>query len=408
MRIGIVHPALSPQGGAERTVLQLARALSARGHEITCFTTAVPEPIADGVRSVLLPRRPAWIGERLHSRWVGARIRRQLPELDLLLPHNAPAPWWALDALGSSGSAPPILWYCQEPNRRAYFSLTEAWTSQRVAALPASLPRREVILARARDGRATEQMLRRRISRRIDRRLLPRLDAVATNSGYSAGLIERIHGLRAEVIPPGLVGPLGPPLPSALRSGLVCVTSRHPWKNAFAYVGVLAALRRLSGRSDIPLHVIGPVDAEALRAEARGLGVADQLVLCGAVSEAEKQAQLGAARLCVSLPLGEPFGLVPVEAMALGTPVVASDFGGPAEVVEPGVTGMLADPLDPDSAARRVLELYDDEARWQRMSANARTCVARIYTLERFAAQVESLAQRVLGSPQSRPGDRGS
>ncbi len=401
MRIGIVHPALSPLGGAERTVLLLARALSARGHEITCFSTAVPEPSADGTRSVLLPRRPAWMGERLHSRWLGARIRRQLPELDLLLPHNAPAPWWALDALGSSGSAPPILWYCQEPNRRAYFSVSEAWASQRVGALPASLPRHAAILARVREGRASEHTLRRRLSRRIDRRLLPRLDAVATNSRYTAKLIERIHGLQAEVIPPGLIESLEPAPPSSGRSGLVCVTSRHPWKNAFAYLGVLAALRRISGRRDISLSVIGPVDADALRAEARLQGVLEQLQLCGAVTEPEKQAQLGGARLCLSLPLGEPFGLVPVEAMALGTPVIASDFGGPADVVEPEVTGLLADPLDPEAAARCVLELYDDELRWQRMSLRARARVEQLYTLDRFAAQVETLARQLLESHRS-------
>ena len=401
MRIGLLHPALAPLGGAERALLALAQALAERGHEVSCFTTRLPDAAPAGVRWIELPQRPDWLGERAHSRWLGARIAARLPELDLLLPHNPPAAWWAVDAQRCARRRVPVLWYCEEPDRLAWFSITDAWLVARSASLPEALPRRDLLRQRVADGAAAERSRRRRRRRQLDRSLVPRIDAIAANSRHTAGLVARIYAREAAVIPPGLAGPLAPPAPIPARGGLVCVAQRHAWKNPFAYLGVVAALAR-GGRRDLRLDLVGDVDAEALRAEAARLGIAQQIALLGPLSEPDKLARLGAARLCLSLPLCEPFGLVPVEAMAQGTPVVASQHGGPAEVVAPGETGLLVDPLDPAAAARAVLELYGDLPRLQRMSASAQERVRRLYRLELFAERIEGLALALLREARDR------
>jgi glycosyltransferase involved in cell wall biosynthesis len=56
----------------------------------------------------------------------------------------------------------------------------------------------------------------------------------------------------------------------------------------------------------------------------------------------------------------EPFGMVVIEAMAAGVPVVASPLGGPAEIIEDGVSGLLADPCDSQALTSAVLRLMDD------------------------------------------------
>jgi glycosyltransferase involved in cell wall biosynthesis len=83
----------------------------------------------------------------------------------------------------------------------------------------------------------------------------------------------------------------------------------------------------------------------------------------------------------------EPFGTVLAEAMAVGTPVVATRVGGLAEVVDDGITGRLVAPGDPGALAAAVLEVLRDR---DRMGAAARER-ARRFDRERYTERVERL-----------------
>jgi glycosyltransferase involved in cell wall biosynthesis len=94
----------------------------------------------------------------------------------------------------------------------------------------------------------------------------------------------------------------------------------------------------------------------------------------------------------------EPFGTVLAEAMAVGTPVVATRVGGLAEVVEDGVTGRLVDPGRPDQLAAAVLEVL---GRREAMGAAARRS-ARRFDADAYAARVERLIAPASRSPVAR------
>ena len=83
----------------------------------------------------------------------------------------------------------------------------------------------------------------------------------------------------------------------------------------------------------------------------------------------------------------EPFGTVLSEAMAVGTPVVATRVGGLAEVVDDGVTGLLVEPGEPDALAAAVLEVL---GRRDAMSAAARQAAQR-FGADAYADRVEAL-----------------
>jgi glycosyltransferase involved in cell wall biosynthesis len=89
----------------------------------------------------------------------------------------------------------------------------------------------------------------------------------------------------------------------------------------------------------------------------------------------------------VAPSLQEPFGTVLSEAMAVGTPVVATRVGGLAEVVDDGVTGLLVEPGEPDALAAAVLEVL---GRRDAMSAAARES-ARRFGADAYADRVEAL-----------------
>ncbi len=86
----------------------------------------------------------------------------------------------------------------------------------------------------------------------------------------------------------------------------------------------------------------------------------------------------------------EPFGMVIIEAMVEGTPVVAANFGGPAEIIDDGVSGILVEPRDAAALSGAVLGLLEKPERAERIVAEARRRVE-----ERFseAAAMKSLTQ---------------
>jgi glycosyltransferase involved in cell wall biosynthesis len=96
----------------------------------------------------------------------------------------------------------------------------------------------------------------------------------------------------------------------------------------------------------------------------RAAGVADRFVLAG--SREDVPAVMASLDLLVHLPTDEAFGLVLVEAMAAGVPVVATKVGGCTEVVRDGVDGLLVPPQDEDllcAALQTLLDPKEGEAR---------------------------------------------
>ncbi|KNB54072.1 glycosyltransferase [Streptomyces caatingaensis] len=168
--------------------------------------------------------------------------------------------------------------------------------------------------------------------------------------------------------------------------------------------GVDLALRVLRRIPDAELVVAGgpPADGLALDPEARRLltlarrlRIADRTVLLGAVPHEDMPALIRSADLVLCTPVYEPFGIVPLEAMACGVPVVATDVGGHRDTVAHGETGLLVPPGRPDEIAEAVRGLL---AAPERLAAYGRAGRGRAlahYTWERVAEEVEQVYARV-------------
>jgi glycosyltransferase involved in cell wall biosynthesis len=89
----------------------------------------------------------------------------------------------------------------------------------------------------------------------------------------------------------------------------------------------------------------------------------------------------------------EPFGLVPLEAMACGTPVVATGTGGSGEFLEDGVNCLLFTPGDPDALAKALSRLAEDPALRSRIVAGG-TATARRMNMDVYADKLEVLHRR--------------
>lgn len=101
-------------------------------------------------------------------------------------------------------------------------------------------------------------------------------------------------------------------------------------------------------------------EVHRLAAIARACGVADRVAFRGQLDRAQVPPLLRSADAVVATPWYEPFGIVPLEAMACGVPVVASAVGGMIDTVVDGVTGLHVRPLDPDGLAEALHRLLAD------------------------------------------------
>ena len=136
---------------------------------------------------------------------------------------------------------------------------------------------------------------------------------------------------------------------------------------------LLAALRRLAPtRPQLQLLVVGRGDVAALE-RAAGPALASRICLLGAVGEDRKAAALRSVDLlCVPALGGESFGVVLTEAMAAGTPVVASELDAFRRVLDGGRAGVLVRPGAPGALAEALGDLLDDPRRRAALAAEGR------------------------------------
>ncbi|NKX54048.1 glycosyltransferase family 4 protein [Arthrobacter mobilis] len=221
------------------------------------------------------------------------------------------------------------------------------------------------------------------------RLLLDRADAVATVSETTRTLMRQARLTRRPLhIVSNASVPLGEPRdPDGPREKtLLYMGSFMPYKNVETLIEAMAAL------PDYRLHLLSPVAAERRRELAALARDPEQLVFHNGVSEDHYRELLHRATALVTLSRDEGYGLPLIEAMAAGTPVVASDIPIFREVA--GGAALYVDPQDPAAFAAAVGSLESDE-RWRQASVDS-VRRASGYDWDTSAAQLLAAAEEVL------------
>lgn len=163
-----------------------------------------------------------------------------------------------------------------------------------------------------------------------------------------------------------------------------------------------------SGQRSISLAVIGgdSESVEAVRGEAICLdevkeryGLKEMVAFLGSRSQDALPYYYSAADVCVMPSLYESFGLVALEAMACGTPVVASRVGGLPHVVRDGETGLLVPENDPEALADGLKRILTDGDLGRRLGERAHQ-VAQGYSWQQVAAATVQLYQELIAANQ--------
>lgn len=136
-------------------------------------------------------------------------------------------------------------------------------------------------------------------------------------------------------------------------------------------------------------------EQKRIRAIVKDLGLEGVTTFTGAVSQEQLPVYYAAADLCVVPSYYEPFGLVAIEAMAAGTPVIASNVGGLQHSIIHNETGLLVPPQNDDLLAAAIADVFADPERWKILAEAGQQRVQAQFSISAVAAQVHQLYQCV-------------
>lgn len=178
------------------------------------------------------------------------------------------------------------------------------------------------------------------------------------------------------------------------RRFAVMVSRVDAWKGHRVFIE--ASRRVYQALPDVRFLIVGgPVYSradlyDALREEVRGLGLEAVILFSGARDDVPGILREASLVVCPSTS-PEPFGRVPIEAMAAGRPVIASRAGGHLETVVDRETGYLTEPGNVEQVAERMLELFQDPDHAQTLGKMGRRRVEEHFTLETCVRKIEQV-----------------
>ncbi len=362
-RVALLNPCYWPEvrRGSERFARELADGLLARGEEPTLITSHPGRPRRsreDGLRVIRLPRPPQrWLVRRGYESYL-----THVPLSYLALRadgYDVAHALYPTDALAAARwrrrtGRPAVLSYMGIPTRR--------W-------LDAARGRRGV-LSRAAEG----------------------CDAVVVLSDYAAAQYSQSVGGEVRVIHPGVdLRRFGPADARAEHPTIVCPAAvEEPRKNVAVLLDAFSLVRERVPEAQLVLS--RPRDRAALARAGLDAG-APGVQWRDLDDERSLASAYGEAWVAVLPAVDEAFGLVLVEALACGTPVVGYAGGGIPEIVDRDDTGRLFDRLEPDALAdaiTRTLETARDPATAARCREHAGRFSADLCT-ERYLALYREL-----------------
>jgi len=161
---------------------------------------------------------------------------------------------------------------------------------------------------------------------------------------------------------------------------------------------LLKAVQLLKDDVDVKVSVVGKQDPDDgyRRKLVQELGIGDRVTFTGRLGTDELAKLYSSAEIAVTASLYEGFGLPAAEAMACGTPVIATRAGALPEIVGEHGTGILVPPADPPALAAAIKRLLADKQLRQRMGDAARKRIEESFSWEGAARKTLEVYQEVL------------
>jgi glycosyltransferase involved in cell wall biosynthesis len=171
--------------------------------------------------------------------------------------------------------------------------------------------------------------------------------------------------------------------------------SLYPLKGVHDLIRAVANVRRNKLKAN--LTVVGEgQQKEALTALTRVLGIEEYVKFEGFVPYSNMPQYYRRSDIFCFPTLGEPLGKAIIEAMACGKPVIATNAGGPAEIIRDKVDGILVPPSNPEAIAQQISRLIEDKNERRRLGERARETAVNRFSWNKIAEKYHQLYSQLL------------
>ena len=294
-------------------------------------------------------------------------------EVDIVVFHSIPTPYWTvvLERL-----APEITyaWFAHDPN--AYLNLPG-----KIEDIPNPL-------------RTFVQVFLPGI-RHFDRHIVRKhVDTILSNSEFTKQIITDAYDVHSTVIYPGVRTDYFSGYSETLNQSFFTVGQLNRYNNFDVLIRSMGILTdRLENPPSLIIGGEGQ-NREYLEDLVWQEGLTDFVTFVGYLSDQELREQYARSLATVYLPENEPFGLVPVESMASGTPVVAIDSGGIRETIIDEKTGKLVSSVSEEAIANALVEIATDTEYRESLENSAQKRARKLFSAPEMANRFEDILRR--------------
>lgn len=350
-----LHPHFTIPGGAGNVVLESACRLDRKKFNVCIVCIRADQGYKKRYPNLAfieiggpLPSSPLFW---LILPWTQFKVQRVLKGLSpqIIFPNVLPANWWAF-IFKIFHPEVSCLWYCHEPSA---FIHSRNW----IEAISNPLMR-------------VSAKLLNPFLKTIDVYLVSKgTDRIVCNSKFTASLFQNAYRRNIEeVLYPGV--DLNFFVSQKTKKKYLFMISRlTKFKNVHVAIEAMATL--LHKEYELIIGGDGE-EKENLVGLSKKLGIEDSVRFIGPVPFEQLPKFYGEAKLVLFLSSEEPFGMVPIEALACGTPVIGANSGGLKETIEHNHNGILLDNLTPGNLQVAIDDLLADSGRFRLLQQHAR------------------------------------
>lgn len=382
MKIAIIHPNFKIKGGAENIVLWLCEELSKNPNfKVTIFSTDFAEwekkfrNISDvSVKKIPIP--VVFQYSKLFTLiFATIYLKKRLKKFDVINPHNYPASLWVgLANVLNKGKLPKIIWSCNEPGRSLYKDICNCHIPENLQVGYFNY-NRDLELKFIRQKKIFVKMISKPILRYIDKKVIGTFTGIVTLSNNIKNQVKTIYKINN--VYTCYLGIKDINRTAEIDSQdqekyFLTVCRLEPFKNIQKIIEAFYLLNKEDKLKNVKYFIIGQGPFENyLKNLIIKYNLAHQINLCGYINTEKLLWYYKNCLAFIYLPFDEPFGLPYLEAAAFSKPSIASNHGGPAELVIDGQTGLLVDPNNVNMIAEKIELMFNNKSGRNRMSSNA-------------------------------------
>jgi glycosyltransferase involved in cell wall biosynthesis len=375
----ILHPYITNYGGASKFILEVAERLSKIGWSVLFITIKTDKKIISPYSQVeFLEIGGPTTGSLLYWITFPIFLFRLFKIIDqyqdpILFPQIFPPVWWVgIYKIFRPKSS--ICWMCHEPSAFIHSPLIIQGLKQPMKGIIQTL---------------------NPILKLIDQNIVNKIDFIFVNSKYDGNLVKRVYRRKFDMIVyPGVDSKVFKP--SLSKENFLFTVSRFDRQKNIDILIKAFGLLPDNIKNDYRFEIAGEgVERKNLINLVHKLRQTNKIIFLGKISDKELRTKFAKAKIFLFAAAEEPFGIVPVEAMASGTPVIALASGGVKETIINGTTGILVAKDDRRMFANQITRFLENSNLQKQFSVAGRKWTMDIFNWDKTARKFDQFFKSI-------------